>query len=78
MTKETQASQTITVAGASGSINTVTVGTLNIIRLAIEQMVKNEDPFPLLAVQDGELVDKSNQFMIAWVIKIFGLAVGIP
>lgn len=31
LTKETQASQTITVAGASGSINTVTVGTLNII-----------------------------------------------
>lgn len=31
LTKETQASQTITIAGASGSINTVTVGTLNII-----------------------------------------------
>lgn len=31
LTKETQASATITVAGASGSINTVTVGGLNII-----------------------------------------------
>lgn len=31
LTQETQASQTITVAGASGSVNTVTVGTLNII-----------------------------------------------
>ena len=31
LTRETQASQTITVAGSSGSINTVTVGTLNII-----------------------------------------------
>ena len=31
LTKETQASQTITVAGASGSVNTVTVGGFNII-----------------------------------------------
>jgi len=31
LTREVQASQTITVAGASGSIDTVTVGTLNII-----------------------------------------------
>lgn len=31
LTQETPASQTITVAGSSGSINTVTVGTLNII-----------------------------------------------
>lgn len=31
LTQEVRASQTITVAGASGSINTVTVGTLNII-----------------------------------------------
>lgn len=31
LTMESQASQTITVAGASGSINTVTVGTFNII-----------------------------------------------
>jgi hypothetical protein len=31
LTSETQASQTITVAGSAGSINTVTVGTLNII-----------------------------------------------
>lgn len=31
LTQETRASQTITVAGASGSINTVTVSTLNII-----------------------------------------------
>jgi hypothetical protein len=31
LTKETQASQTITVAGSAGSINTVTVGTFNII-----------------------------------------------
>lgn len=31
VTKETRASATITVAGSSGSINTVTVGTLNII-----------------------------------------------
>lgn len=31
LTRETQASQTITVAGSSGSIDTVTVGTLNII-----------------------------------------------
>lgn len=31
LTKETRATATITVAGASGSINTVTVGTLNII-----------------------------------------------
>jgi len=31
LTQETRATQTITVAGASGSINTVTVGTFNII-----------------------------------------------
>lgn len=31
LTKETQASQTITLAGSSGSVNTVTVGTVNII-----------------------------------------------